>query len=72
MERVVFPADEIEIGQPVDVYHHRGLGQAEVHHRNKALPAGEDRSEPVLAALGRVDRSEVAKYLPLLGRLGGR
>lgn len=37
------------------------------------LPAGADRSELVLASLAGVDRSEtqMEKYLPLLGRLGG-
>jgi hypothetical protein len=35
------------------------------------LPADADRSELVLAALARTDRSETPKYLPLLGRLGG-
>jgi HEAT repeat protein len=35
------------------------------------LPEGADRSELVLAALARVERSEAPKYLPLLGRLGG-
>ena len=35
------------------------------------LPASADRSELVLAALARTDRSETPRYLPLLGRLGG-
>ncbi len=35
------------------------------------LPAGADRSSLVLDTLARADRSDVPKYLPLLGRLGG-
>ena len=35
------------------------------------LPAGADRAQPVLAALGRTGRPELPQYLPLLGRLGG-
>ncbi|MBN1853075.1 MAG: HEAT repeat domain-containing protein [Pirellulales bacterium] len=35
------------------------------------LPANANRSELVLAALVKVDPSEMPKYLPMLGRLGG-
>ncbi len=35
------------------------------------LPADADHSELVLAALRGVSESQIAKYLPLLGRLGG-
>jgi HEAT repeat protein len=35
------------------------------------LPAGADRTEPVLGALAQVDPSQSPKCLPLLGRLGG-
>jgi len=35
------------------------------------LPAGSDRAEPVLAALGKARADQFPQYLPLLGRLGG-
>ena len=35
------------------------------------LPPDDDRSKLVLDALAAIDRSEMPKYLPLLGRLGG-
>ncbi len=35
------------------------------------LPPGADRAAPVLAALGKIDRSDLPSVLPLLGRLGG-
>lgn len=35
------------------------------------LPVAADRATPVLAALAKVDSSELPQYLPLLGRLGG-
>ena len=35
------------------------------------LPAGSDRAELVLAALGQNQSAEATQYLPLLGRLGG-
>ena len=38
----------------------------------KSPDAAADRAKPVLAALAKVDSAELPKYLPLLGRLGGR
>ncbi len=37
----------------------------------KSPDAAADRAKPVLAVLAKVDSSELPKYLPLLGRLGG-
>jgi hypothetical protein len=37
----------------------------------KSPGAAADRAKPVLAVLAKVDPSELPKYLPLLGRLGG-
>ena len=37
----------------------------------KSPEAAGDRAKPVLAVLAKVDPSELPKYLPLLGRLGG-
>ena len=36
------------------------------------LPAGADRSELVLASLAGAGKNEIPKYLPVLGRLGGK
>jgi HEAT repeat protein len=37
----------------------------------KSPDAAADRAKPVLAVLAKVDSTELPKYLPLLGRLGG-
>ena len=37
----------------------------------KSPDAAAERAKPVLAVLAKVDSSELPKYLPLLGRLGG-
>ena len=47
----VVHADVPQLGKPTDVHERRRAGETEVHHRDQALPAGEELG--VVAELGQ-------------------
>jgi hypothetical protein len=62
-EVVAGVADVAEVGEPADVDEHRRVGQAELHHRQERVAAGEELG--LVAVLGEQGEGLLGRGGPL-------